>query len=1213
MAEQGLLMGLRPEVLGLGAGAGVTRKSTLVTQLRPTVFIGLGGTGLKVLARFRRRIFERYGEADRWDIYRFLAIDSDEGELAGRGVVNERGYPLRKQDTFFIGMDTQNVAAVMENLKGSYRHYDRWISSNILKFKNNSFKEGAQQTRAIGRMLFVNKIQEIHDLIADRVWKASNAATLERSEVDVAGDAIKTDIVIVASLAGGTGAGSFLDCALLAHSIAASETQRVGTVRGMLLLPDVFEDKVPSGQKPRIWANGYAALRELEYFNRTRRPLFDVSDWGVKLRDPGRVDLFSLCYLFSRQNASIREDYDNMFDLVADALVLTAGNSKLARRARGLWSNAETRYESTGWVTYEECNGVPDGGVEDNTYDEPQYGKFQLYWATRYSSLGIAKVTMKFPELCRLAAARLVRCIVESEMGVVTERSTDVDERVELMKRALVVPETLLPPNVISGSANMQKRALDTKVHGQAEMRAKELLGTLDRDIKFVHAVTEGGERRELQERNANADRVVREAEEQAMTQAKSINMPELLDRNVRRGISILEGLIAVIRDSQKKLDNRLPTTDEPIALEQWRDMDVNQMAKDSLLGSRAFRHVHAKHANWLALEVRKRLECLNRLIQRAFYAQMLQELEIRRDQLNVRLTVLQQWHDEFGEMQNKLAEQFQDSRNIVLTKNYVPSNDQDTDRLTALDGEINRAIAQDGTIKTLLDARAKILRQLPTDFKIGATPGTFGDLFQAPSLDAAEDFKTRIIDVIAWGLLKNLLGGRDIIQYVRQTKAEGEFHDAVERAMSQSLAFWPKTGFHPWDEVVSSAKLSAAPIPSAPDQLSRKLKEWVEPRGYGDVVRVAGNDEKAIAQAGEVVFLHDEHGFPLQSLGLLEKMKSCYDQVSQHSDISLQHFDKRFVFQGRLPELLAVRNRADADEIVRRRDIAFISILLRFFRWNEEEGQFSYSHDGASQAVGKTYLDVATWLRRTDPRVVDELERRAEEWFRSRQAKIVRRRGGSDDDPDIKADVFMLIVVERLLRLMSRRLYKTRVKGVKEIFPPEHTMLTRLRRRYLDGRFVQLDRLYFGNETGRRALEIEVEQCLHRYCQFVGAKDSCDDHDEEHDQRILQLCFPTRTPEDMTVIDEAWERGWFGTDDVDLIEVKSLFYGISDLSTVRSVSEPERWEIPESIQGAAKDGDGDPGNHGAAELARRERHVEPQREEGGDERQFLNDDDGVR
>src|SRR5207249_10307714 len=47
-------------------------------KIRPTLFIGIGGTGGNVLQRVRNWVIDQYGSFDQFPILRFLHLDTDE-------------------------------------------------------------------------------------------------------------------------------------------------------------------------------------------------------------------------------------------------------------------------------------------------------------------------------------------------------------------------------------------------------------------------------------------------------------------------------------------------------------------------------------------------------------------------------------------------------------------------------------------------------------------------------------------------------------------------------------------------------------------------------------------------------------------------------------------------------------------------------------------------------------------------------------------------------------------------------------------------------------------------------------------------------------------------------------------------------------------------------------------------------------------------------
>ena len=45
--------------------------------IRPTVLVGLGGTGGDVLLKVRKKIYERYGSPSRFPVVQFVYVDTD--------------------------------------------------------------------------------------------------------------------------------------------------------------------------------------------------------------------------------------------------------------------------------------------------------------------------------------------------------------------------------------------------------------------------------------------------------------------------------------------------------------------------------------------------------------------------------------------------------------------------------------------------------------------------------------------------------------------------------------------------------------------------------------------------------------------------------------------------------------------------------------------------------------------------------------------------------------------------------------------------------------------------------------------------------------------------------------------------------------------------------------------------------------------------------
>ena len=75
-------------------------------------------------------------------------------------------------------------------------------------------------------------------------------------------------VIIVSSLAGGTGSGIILPVALYVRNYLKTHfAQAANIVRGFFLLPEVFYGVIPgAAERNNLKCNAYATLRELDAF-----------------------------------------------------------------------------------------------------------------------------------------------------------------------------------------------------------------------------------------------------------------------------------------------------------------------------------------------------------------------------------------------------------------------------------------------------------------------------------------------------------------------------------------------------------------------------------------------------------------------------------------------------------------------------------------------------------------------------------------------------------------------------------------------------------------------------------------------------------------------------------------------------------------------------------------------------------------------------------
>lgn len=260
-------------------------------MIAPTIIIGLGGIGSDICCRVSKQV----KDSEQRKRIRFVCIDTDINDLSRR----------REEDPRIITIQTSAPYMVGNYLDTNTNAKDNWFPvHNILMGKTPT--EGAGQVRSISRLAFEEAVREGR-------MSALDKAIEELYFLDGATEPQAVRIMIVSTLAGGTGSGIVLPVALyVRHFLETRFRKSASVVRGFFLLPEImFGNKSPE-ECGSLCCNAYASMRELDAFMRRGDGALSGPKYRnlkLELPDPSsgfyvdyQVSPFNFCFLYDKRN-----------------------------------------------------------------------------------------------------------------------------------------------------------------------------------------------------------------------------------------------------------------------------------------------------------------------------------------------------------------------------------------------------------------------------------------------------------------------------------------------------------------------------------------------------------------------------------------------------------------------------------------------------------------------------------------------------------------------------------------------------------------------------------------------------------------------------------------------------------------------------------------------------------------------------------------------
>lgn len=328
----------------------------MAKEVNPAIFIGLGGTGHKVLLQLKSALLSNYGEVP--TVIDMLCFDTDLELLAtsqeltydkkNSGLVTEK---VTFDNNEVLGIPIKNPDKLLK-----FQHIKSWLSDRIAP-RIGPTDTGAKQIRQMGRFaIFENyNTQAIKDKIKRKIDSLKDQAKLKTTEYIIKG---KPRVHLVFSPCGGTGAGTYIDIVM-----AIKDIDPRMEVYGWLVMPD-FYTSYPMTHS--VVKNTYGSLIEMDHMmgkdanppnclwsNYPKNPYeVDYSGSGQKV-SLGTSSFFTHVYLFDNvtEKGNSIMDVKDVYDRIGRILYLMVSGPGDAMQS------AYSNNDDYMWPTSPETNG----------------------------------------------------------------------------------------------------------------------------------------------------------------------------------------------------------------------------------------------------------------------------------------------------------------------------------------------------------------------------------------------------------------------------------------------------------------------------------------------------------------------------------------------------------------------------------------------------------------------------------------------------------------------------------------------------------------------------------------------------------------------------------------------------------------------------------------------------------------------------------------
>lgn len=257
-------------------------------MMRPTLFVGLGTTGTKILKSLRQLMAEEYTRAG-LPIFRYISIETD-GDFDLENTEQMADY-----EQIMAVRATINDTAPIQQYKLTdgdplYNpHLAKWLNPELLKMP--FFKAGAANIRMAGRLCLWENWDAMQKtlgaaygaIIAPGAMTATLNMLKNPADGGLLGNGRGIHVYIVGSLCGGSCSGMLIDVAYFVRTLIGGGND----IYGIFTMYDAELAASGAADNAVRAANCYAALSELNYYNHPGTTYDVTTPIPLPLRAPG--------------------------------------------------------------------------------------------------------------------------------------------------------------------------------------------------------------------------------------------------------------------------------------------------------------------------------------------------------------------------------------------------------------------------------------------------------------------------------------------------------------------------------------------------------------------------------------------------------------------------------------------------------------------------------------------------------------------------------------------------------------------------------------------------------------------------------------------------------------------------------------------------------------------------------------------------------------